>query len=52
MSIGYNATISENKQKWEEIQKFSMNLQTHGVKMDHPQTQRMKFTKRRQDKRK
>jgi hypothetical protein len=52
MSIGYSATISENKEKWEERQNFSLNLQTQGVKMDHPQTQRIKLTKRRHAKRK
>jgi hypothetical protein len=52
LSIEYSATISENKGKWEERQKFSLNFQTQRVKMDHPQTQRMKLTKRRQAKRK
>jgi hypothetical protein len=52
MSIEYSVMISENKGKWEERQNFSLNLQTQGVKMDHPQTQRMKLTKRRQAKRK
>jgi hypothetical protein len=52
LSIGYNATIYENKEKWEERQNFSMNLQTQGVKMDHPQTQRIKLAKIRQAKRK
>jgi hypothetical protein len=52
LRIGHNVTISENKENWEERQNFSMNLQTQGVKMDHPQTQRMKLTKRRKAKRK
>jgi hypothetical protein len=52
LSIGYSATISENKEKLEERQKLPLNFQTQGVKMDHPQTQKMKLTKRRKDKRK
>jgi hypothetical protein len=43
-------TIFETKGKWKERQKFSLNLQTQGVQMDHPQTQRMHLRKRRQDK--
>jgi hypothetical protein len=50
MRIGHSVTISENKEKWEKRQNFSLNLQTQRVKMDHPQTQRIKLTKRRQAK--
>jgi hypothetical protein len=50
LTIKYSVTIYENKGKWEEKQKFSLNLQTQGVQMDYPQTQRMDLTKRRQAK--
>jgi hypothetical protein len=52
LSIGYSAAISENKEKCEERQKFSLNLKTQGVNIDNPQNQRMTLTKRRQAKRK